>query len=383
MLVAIPLAAALLAAPAVKPAVAKPDDLAPVAAEAIRLYDQGRYEEALADLQGLDAAGAADGPLLYRLFFCERTTGHELEAQKALERARVALEKAVTTATSIEIPFYLANAYANLGKLPDAQGVAREALGKLDAGTYRPPDTAIGAFQVGKLNQDVGKTQDAVRWYRKAVDGFDLGDGRYEANARWALRYIGNAAYAQNDFAGSEAAFVRLTKIGGALPADWNALAAADVRQGKYAAAAESWKASVKLDPSGADDARYSARLAETAAGLAPLPDKTPEGTPLGSLVQAELETLLADQAATARALQARASEARKPDGKDSAPRPLGPKLRGEIDGKLKEARKLFVAAALEYAVRRLPLRETAFREGYAVLVFQNSEWEVPPDPAS
>jgi hypothetical protein len=42
-----------------------------------------------------------------------------------------------------------------------------------------------------------------------------------------------------------------------------------------------------------------------------------------------------------------------------------------------------FVAAALEYAVRGLSLRETAFVGGYAPLVFRASEWNLPgvPEP--
>jgi len=379
MLIAISFAVTVLAA---RPLLATSADLAPVAAEAVRLYDQGRYDEALVDLQGLDAARAADGPLLYRLFFCERAAGHEDAAQKALERARQTLEQEIGTAHSIEVPFYLANTYANLGKPGEAQGVAREAIEKIDSGIYVVPDTPIGAFQLGKLYQDAGRSADAVRAYRKAVDGFDFKDGRYEGNARWALRYIGSAAYAQGDFVGSETAFARLTGLGGALPSDWNALAAARVRLGSYGGAAEAWSAAVKLDPAGADDARYSARLAETAVTLAPLPEKATDGRPLTSLAQDELESQLKEQAAAARALQARAAAGMRAGEKDSAPHRLDPKLRGELAGQLLATRKLFVAAALEYAVKRYPLRETAFREGFAVLVFQNSEWELPPVPS-
>ena len=374
MLGSIVLLAAVLAKP---PA----DDLAPVIDNAVRLYDEGRYDEAKVDLAGLDAAGAADGGLLYRLFFCERVTGHEAEAQKALERARVALEKEIVTARTIDVPFYLANTYSNLGKSAESQAVAREAIVKLDKGTYAAPKTAIGAFQVGKLYQDVGQTADAVRWYSKALDGFDLKDGRYAGNARWALRYVGNAAYAKGDFAGSEKSFTKLTDLGGALVADWTSLAAARVRTGHYREAAEAWKAAVKLDPGGADDARYSARVAETAAGLAPLPKDAPGGQPFASLVQSELETVLTDQATAARELQVRAAEGLGMKDAGAKPHAMAKPLRAELTGKLEATRKTFVTAALEYAVRRFPLRETAFREGYAVLIFQQREWEVPPDP--
>jgi len=378
MLIAIPLAAALLAGAA--PADA--NDLEKVAAEAIRLYDQGAYDEAKIDLEGLAAAGEADGALLYRLFYCERVTGHEDAAQKALERARVALEKELPGATSLEVPFYLANAYANLARAADAQATARAATAKIESGVWKVPESAIGLFQLGKLYQDMGRSADATRYFTKALDGFDLKGGRYASNARWALRYLGNVAFSQGDFGGSEVDFTRLTGLGDALPGDWSALAAARVRLGHYKAAGEAWKASVKLDPAGADDARYGARLADTAAEIAPLPTAAPNGTAFAAMVQADLESVLKDQAAAARAAQVKAAEAIKPAKDGATTRPLTPKLRAELTTQLKTARRVFVAAALEYAVRRLPIRETAFREGYAVLIFQDREWELPADPA-
>jgi hypothetical protein len=56
-------------------------------------------------------------------------------------------------------------------------------------------------------------------------------------------------------------------------------------------------------------------------------------------------------------------------------------KLRSELTDTLSKTRRVFVAAGLEYSVRHFPIRETAFREGYAVLIFQDSEWTLPPDP--
>lgn len=376
MMVLLPLAAAPHATPA-KPA---NDDLAPVIVEAIRLYDQGDYDQAKVDLKGLDAAGAADGPLLYRLFFCERATGHEEDAQKALDRARAVLEKENATPTSIETPFYLANAYANLGKPAEAQSVARDATAKIEAGTLKTPDTPIGSFQVGKLYQDANKPKEAIRAYEKALAGFDLKDGRYASNARWALRYIGGVKFSSGDYAGSEQSFDRLTKIGDALSSDWSALGSARERQGHYAPAAAAWKSAVKLDPGGADDARYAARLAETAATIAPLPTAS-AGVDISSMTAADLEAALKTQAQAARDAQKKAFDAMKPAEGTTTPRKLDPAMRKKLAEDLAGARRLFVATGLEYAVRHQPLRETAFREGYAVLVFQDTEWQLPPDP--
>ena len=41
---------------------------------AVASYEAGRYEEARGLLEELDAAGKADGPLLYRLYFAQSQT---------------------------------------------------------------------------------------------------------------------------------------------------------------------------------------------------------------------------------------------------------------------------------------------------------------------
>ena len=364
---------ALLAAPK---SAAPAESLDPVVVEAIRFYDQGNYEDAKRDLEGLDAAGLVSGPLLYRLFFCQRATGNEDAAQAALQRAAKALEAEISQAKTLETSFYLANAYANLNRSAEAGNVARAAIESVESKRLKTPDTPIGLFQLGKLYQDAGRSADASSYYAKALDGFDLKDGLYASNARWALRYIGNAAFNRADYKATEDAFARLTKIGGAGPADWNTLAMARVRSGRYPEASEAWKAAVKLDPAGADDARYSGRLADVAAAIGSIPAADGSGVAFSAMTQPALETLLKDQAAAARTLQSRAAEAMH-DGK-----PLDKKLRTELADKLVAARRIFVAAGLEYSVRRLPIRETAFREGYAVLIFQDSEWTLPPDPS-
>jgi tetratricopeptide (TPR) repeat protein len=357
------------------------DDLGPVKERAVRLYDQGNFDEARKTLQELDNARALDGPLLYRLFFCQKAAGHDDEARKALDRARSALEGELAASASLEVAFYLANTYANLGRAADAKRVAHEMTAPIESGSLAAPKSAIALFQIGKLYQDQGRQAEATAFYQKAVDAFDLADGRYVGNARWALRFLGNNAFSRADFAAAERALARLTALEGAEAADWDALAAARARLAMYAPAAEAWKASVKLDPAEADDARYAARLADAAALLAPLPAGAPGGAAFPSMNQADLEAFLKARSEAVIASQTRLAEAMRPE-KDGMPaRPSDPKLRAETAASLLETRRLFVAAGLEYAVRGYGIRETAFREGYAVLIFQDRAWELPPDP--
>jgi tetratricopeptide (TPR) repeat protein len=357
------------------------DDLGPVKEKAVRLYDQGNYDEARKALIELDNAHALDGPLLYRLFFCEKSAGHDDAARQALDRARNVLEGELSASSSLELAFYLANTYTNLGRAMDARQVAHDMTDKIESGTIAAPKGGIALFQAGKLYQDQGRQDEATAYYRRAVDALDLADGRYVGNARWALRYLGNNAFARADFAEAEKALARLTELGGAETADWDALASARTRLAKYTLAAEAWKASVKLDPAEADDPRYAARLADTAALIAPLPVGAPGGTAFVSMSQTDLETFLKSQSEAAAATQAAITAKLKPEKAGMPPRPVDPKLRAESVAMLLATRRLFVAAGLEYALRGYGIRETAFREGYAVLVFQDSSWELPPDP--
>jgi len=357
------------------------DELAPVKENAIKLYDQGIYDEARTALEQLDQAKALDGPLLYRLFFCERSTGHDEEAKKVLDRTKETLEAVIPGARSLEEWFYLANAYTNLGRAEDARRVAKDATTMIESKKLAAPTTPIGIFQVGKLYQDQGDNAKAQAAYEKAVAGFDLSQGRYGGNARWALRFLGNSAVSRGDFAAADAAFTRLTTLGGAESADWESLAASRVKTGKFAQASEAWKAMVRLDPANSDDARYAARLADAAETLAPLPAAAAGGTAFSKMTQAELEAFLKDKAQVAIAAQARVSQATKPDKDGLSTQVVDPKVRAELGQSLHDTRQLFVAAGLEYALRHLGIRETSFREGYAVLIFQDRGWEVPPDP--
>jgi hypothetical protein len=100
-------------------------------------------------------------------------------------------------------------------------------------------------------------------------------------------------------------------------------------------------------------------------------------------MAQADLEATLKSRGETALASQKRAAEAVRDAAGGQAEGAVEPKLRTELAQTLKLARREFVAAGLEYVLRHYPIRDTAFREGYAVLVFQDRAWELPADPSS
>lgn len=371
-----PLAFSLVLA-AAKPAPAAAPSPAP---DAVQLYDEGRYAEACEVLRKLDAA-AITGPQLYRLFFCEKAAGNDAASLEALRRAQATLEKENTDAAPLEVPFYLANAYTNLGRIADARRVAEAATRSLEAGTRKKPAGLIDTFQVGKLYQDQGRTDEAVTWYRQAIGAFDPKSKRYAGSIRWALRYTAAAASARRDFAAAEETLAKLTAFPDAEAADWNDLAIARARQKKYGPASDAWRAAVQADREQADDPRYASRIALVVSQLPSLPAIGAEGKPFEKMTNAELEATLKAEADAVRDVHGREAAAMKPSDAGAPTAALDPKLRESLGAELDAIKARFFAAALEYALRRAPIRETAFREGYAVLIFQDREWELGPDP--
>lgn len=337
--------------------------------EGVSAYDAGRYAEACMVFRELDARGTLDGPSLYRLFFCSNVTGDSAAARAALERAATALESENVPGCSVEVPFYLANAYANLGRPTDARRVADDTLARLDADAFRPA-TAMEWFQIGKLAQDAGRTDRALLAYGRAVSGFSEGP-EAPGHERWARRFLGVNAFDRGDYGSAAAHWRRVVELGNPERADLLALATSAARAGEWEGAAEAWRRAEKIDMAQGDDPRYAAALARQAVQLGGLPPTDPAGKPWTSYDRTELETFLTESATAARAVRADAF-ARESGGTWNA------EEREKAVGRLRDVRRGFVAAGIEYAIRGLPLRETAFTGQYAPLVFQDTEWTLP-----
>lgn len=339
------------------------------ATRAIALYDEGKCAEARPILETLDADGNADGPLLYRLFFCRARTGDAAGAKEALERAASALEAEHRARPRLETAFYLANAYQNLDRDAAARTVAAEATARLESGAWPEPRLAIERFQTGKLYEDQARTEDASRWYRAALEGFAREGRLYPGQSRWARRYLAQQAFSRADFAVAEKEYAELVALGEVSRTDWIRLATASAKLAHYSSAADAWRQADKADPARGDDPRYASALARLAAGLGTLPATAPDGRPWGRLSREELEELMLANANRVKEARARAA---------SAGSPLDANGRAELEKAIAEAKQVFVAAGLEYAVRGLPIRETAFGSNYAPMIFHEAQWELP-----
>jgi tetratricopeptide (TPR) repeat protein len=345
------------------------DDLA----RALELYDAGQYAAAGKILERIDAAGDLDGPMLYRLSFCRGQTGDPQGQRATLERAVETLRAEVVGAPTLEPSFYLSNALRNLGRRPEAREAAVVAVERIGQGDWSPGDDPVEAFRAAKLYADLGRQDDAATWYRKALEGFEADPEAYPVYIRWSRGYLADLAAGTSDYEAAEAELTALSEIGEPGQAEWDRLAVVRVRLGKYGEAVEAWRQAERANPAEGDRARYSWRLAAMAEKLDFVPDATPDGRAIAELAQGEIEALLKEQAARVMEITSRA-----------AAEPLDDAEREGLADEIETIRPLFVAAALEYTARGLPIRETAFFGGFAPLIFHESRWKLPeyvPEP--
>jgi hypothetical protein len=357
MLSAVLLVSLLGAAPAAAAPPASPSQ------EALRLYEAEQYDKARPLLEELAARGEADGPLLYRLAFTLRMA-RDPGDRAAFERAAAKLKEETVASTRLEPAFYLSNAYRNLDRKDDSRAAAAAATARIESGAMPEPVEPVERFRLGKLYEDLGREQDAARWYALALDGLSPKDT--PAYVRWAARYTATTAVARSAWPEAEAALRQLQDKGLATVEDLDLLARACGRQGRWAEASEAWRAAENLDRARADRPRYAARVAALAAQVGILPLVSPDGRAWDALSREDLETLMSAQAAAVRA----AKEAVAAAPADEAVR----KQQAQV---IAAAKPLFVSAAVEYVLRDLPLRETAFSGGWAPLLFQPAEWEL------
>jgi len=337
------------------------------AQEALRLYEAERYADARPVLEGLAARGEADGAMLYRLAFTLRAA-HDPGDRAAFDRAAAKLQEETKGSTRLEPSFYLSNAYRNLDRPNDSKAAAAAATQRIESGAMPEPTEPLERFRLGKLYEDLAREEDAARWYALALDGLSPKDS--PAYVRWAARGSATTAAARGDWKEAERALRRVQDAGLATVDDLDKLARACGRQGRWAEAAEAWHAEENLDRVNADKPRYAARVAALAAEVGILPLSGPDGRPWEALSREDLETLMSAQAAAVRSAKEAAAAA-----------PGDPAVRAKQTAAIAAAKRLLASAAVEYVLRDLPLRETAFSGGWAPLLFQPAEWELPPAP--
>jgi tetratricopeptide (TPR) repeat protein len=359
----------LIAAAVGLPAVAD-DDAKTMAAQGIALYDAGDYEGARRLFEELDARGVASGPILYRLAYCLGRTGDATRGRAVETRAIDLLKTEYAARPDLEVAFYLSNAFRNQRRLAESRAAAKAETDRQEAGDAPTPRTGVELFRVAKLYADQNREDRAQEWYRKALAAFAEGPSDQPTYVRWSRRYLGDVAFAKADFARAEKEYTALVQYGGVEPLDFDRLATARARLGRYGPAADAWREAELLDPPNGDRPRYCWRLARMAEKLETLPERDGAGTEFRSMSREQLESTM----------KAQADVVRNAVAEVTAEGTTTPDRRAELQRDVDAAKAVFTAAGLEYAVRNLPIRETAFMGGYAPLIFHQSRWKLPQE---
>jgi tetratricopeptide (TPR) repeat protein len=247
--------------------------------------------------------------------------------------------------------------------------VAAEAVQRVEQKTIRRPTEPLAMFWLGKLYADQGRDDDALAWYAGAVDGFHAAAPViHRSYARWAGRFLARRAWDTERYEEAAKQYARLEELGDAGIAELDRLAMARVHIGQYRLASRAWNAALRKNPADGNRPRYCQQLALRADEIAPLPETTPGGRAWETLTRADLEALLREQFLALREIMQQAQQEQ----------PLKHDRRRELQGSADAVQPIFVKAALEFALRGLPIREAAFQGGYAPLIFRAREWRIP-----
>lgn len=338
-----------------------PDDVE----AAVRWYDDGRYAEAREVLERANIEGRMTGPLLYRLAYARGRTGDPTGKEQIEPEALSTLEREYSEEPTLEVAFYLSNAYRNARRPADSVRVAKGSTERIESEEWATPESAIGLFWVGKLYEDQARRDRLQIWYRRALEAMEAEPGRYGPYRLWAHRNLAAAASHEARFEDAERHLAAMLELDEGTAVDWDRLATMRARLRRWADARDAWRRAERMDPANGDRPRYCANIASLATEIEDLPTIAPSGKAYSELAREDLEDLMKSRSDEVRSAVEEATSA------DDA-------RRAELQAGIDAAKLVFVAAAMEYAVRGLPIRETAFFGGYAPLIFHSNRWRLP-----
>ena len=189
------------------------------------------------------------------------------------------------------------------------------------------------------------------------------------AYLQWASRYLAEALFAREEYTEAEPYLARLTASDKPAVEDLRRLGLCRARIGMYVEAGKAWRRAILLDPANGDEARYGALLAEAAARVPGFSAAAPDGRLWTQLTPPELAQILTEQTAEVQAVREAASKW----GELDEPAQIA------LHERMAKAHAVFLGAALEYTLQGESIREAAFSGGYAPLIFQDNEWQLPP----
>jgi tetratricopeptide (TPR) repeat protein len=320
-----------------------------------RLYIEGKYAEALAELRKTLEAGGRNGTLLYMVGFCrERVEGDAAARRATWAEAEPLLEAEIRAegGATLDRLYYLTVINADQGESERMTQYARQAVAQHEKGPDPNALTGEDWFRLGRIHDFLGETSESEASYRRAVSAFGKDP---EANPTYhalSLVKVADADFKAGRHAPAAEGYGGALKL---LPGTDQVTpfrhALALLAAGHYDEAAARF--AEDRDAATASESQYGADLARKAKQAGPLDGKDVDGSAAAQMPDDILLVRLKEAAARFRA--ARQKHSLRP----------GDPLPAEVV----LHQKRFVTLLAEQMVRKERIQELCLTEGMADLV--------------
>ncbi|HEV8336828.1 MAG TPA: hypothetical protein VGR67_10455 [Candidatus Polarisedimenticolia bacterium] len=319
------------------------------AEEGGRLYDEGKYDEALPLLEKAADQGIDDGELFYQLAYVYDLKSMADKSRSYRERAVPLLEKkARAKEGNLESWYYLTAVYANLDRTDDVAKASREGISRYGEKTGL---SAEDQFRLGRLYQFAGDGSRGAAAYRRSVEAFTA--AAHPNPVLFALALLADARtdFSSHRYAEASKKLDRAAALAPRLAPPLYERALTHLGAGDLEKAAAEF-AQVR-DENLLTEAQYGADVARRLGAAGGATDKTSEGKSLLEL----------DSAALGEAIQKAAEGLKAARGAEAA---------GKGGGETRRAsERVFFSLVAEWMLRGNSIREQALSGGYADLIRQ------------
>ncbi len=367
------------------------------------LYFENKFEEALEHFLNAYDRGCQDGVTKYKMFYCYMTLGNKEKEEQFLKSALTSLEKESSDKPTHGIYFYLANAYFSSNMKKQGIEVSKQAIEKYEQGKFDKLKNSVSFFQLGKIYLDADQKEKALDLYRKSYESSRKRNDLPKAYLKRILIEIAYADYAEKEYNKASEEFSHLIEIEPKLIEEgpryrnlYLYLAISFINIGQYEKSEKAWKKMIQLGLPHNEQAQYNHRIARAAIEESsdwievekPSSDRKSKDSikdedkfkqqkhdslvaQFKELDNEKLEAALVEISKEAKDLKKEATlKSEEKETQDFMDKEL-------INKKLKELRKSFVFACVEYISRSLPIRESAIQNGFAVQIMRKDAWEI------
>jgi tetratricopeptide (TPR) repeat protein len=333
-----------------------------VADQAMLLYNQGKYADALPLLEKALEAAPDDGRLHYQVGYCREAVQQDAEARRrGWEAAEPLLEAEIARegGATLERLYYLTAINADQDDSGRMAQYARQGVEQFEKGPNPNALTGEDWFRLGRMRDFLQEASEAEAAYRRAVSAFDRVPAQNPAYHALALVRVADLDFEAGRLAAAGEGYDRaLALLPGTTQVRPFRHALGLLALERYEEAARRFEdarrpPTADPDPQNLTEAQYGADLARKAQAVAPLDGQDADGTPIAGLPPEALTDRLRLAAAALRASRDKHSY-----------RPGDP-----LSGEIARDQRRFVALLREYFVTQKRMQDLCVQNGFADLV--------------